>query len=173
VRVVIADDNLIVRQGVAALLRGAGVEMAAEAASADELVRAVDAHAPDVAIVDVRMPPTHTDEGLQAALAIRARHPAIGVVVLSQHVEAGLAMRLLAQTPAGLGYVLKERVTDVEEFMGALRRVAPAARRSTARAGSPGSPRASGRSSRSSPRGAQTRGSPSASSSPSAPCRST
>jgi DNA-binding NarL/FixJ family response regulator len=122
-RVVIADDNLLVRAGISALLRDSGVEVAAEANDADELLDAVDAHEPDVAIVDIRMPPTHTDEGLRAAHEIRARHPAMAIVVLSQHVEHGVAMRVLAEHPERLGYLLKDRVTDVDEFVGTLRRV--------------------------------------------------
>jgi DNA-binding NarL/FixJ family response regulator len=123
-RVVIADDSLLVREGIVSLLRRAGFDVVGEAASGDELVSAVDALEPDVAIVDIRMPPTHTEEGLEAAHAVRTRHPGIGIVILSQHVEAGIAMRLLAETPAGLGYLLKDRVTDIEEFAGTLRRVA-------------------------------------------------
>jgi DNA-binding NarL/FixJ family response regulator len=122
-RAVIADDNLLVRAGIAALLREAGIDVAAEASSAEELLDAVDAHAPDVAIVDIRMPPTHTDEGLRAAREIRARHPEIGIVILSEHVETGIATRVLAESPERLGYLLKQRVTDVEDFVGTLRRV--------------------------------------------------
>ena len=84
----------------------------------------VDEHAPDVAIVDVRMPPTHTEEGLEAAREIRARHPGMGILILSQHVEVGIAMRALVESPEGLGYLLKERVTDLEDFAGTLRHVA-------------------------------------------------
>jgi DNA-binding NarL/FixJ family response regulator len=124
VRVVIADDSLLVREGIASLLRRAGVEVAAEADDGEGLLAAVDEHAPDVAIVDVRMPPTHTEEGLVAARAIRERHPQTGILILSQHVEVGIAMRALAETPHGLGYLLKERVTDLEDFTGTLRRVA-------------------------------------------------
>jgi DNA-binding NarL/FixJ family response regulator len=123
VRVVIADDNLLVRRGIAALLTDSGIEVAAEVDDADELLRAVEEHVPDVAIVDIRMPPTHTDEGLLAAQAIRERHPAVAIVVLSSHVEHGIATRVLAEHPARLGYLLKERVTDVDEFVGTLRRV--------------------------------------------------
>jgi DNA-binding NarL/FixJ family response regulator len=123
VRVVIADDNLLVRSGVAALLRDAGLDVAGEAASEDELLRAVDAHRPDVAIVDIRMPPTQTDEGLRAAHEIRARHPDTAIVILSEHVEDGVATRLLAESPERLGYLLKHRVTDVDEFVGTIRRV--------------------------------------------------
>jgi DNA-binding NarL/FixJ family response regulator len=122
-RVVIADDALLVRKGIAALLRDSGIEIAAEVDDGDELLAAVDEHEPDVAIVDIRMPPTHTDEGLRAAHEIRARHPAVAIVVLSQHVEHGVATRVLAEHPARLGYLLKDRVTDVEDFVGTLRRV--------------------------------------------------
>jgi DNA-binding NarL/FixJ family response regulator len=124
VRVVIADDHLFVREGVAAVLRDAGVEVAAQASSPDELLRAIELHEPDVAIVDVRMPPTHSDEGLRAAREIRARHPRMGIVMLSEHVEAGAATRALAESPERLGYLLKQRVSDVEEFVGTLQRVA-------------------------------------------------
>jgi DNA-binding NarL/FixJ family response regulator len=123
VRAVIADDNLLVRSGVAALLRDAGVEVSSEAATADELLQAVDAQRPDVAIVDIRMPPTQTDEGLRAAHEIPARHPQVAIVILSEHVEDGVATRLLAESPERLGYLLKRRVTDVEEFIGTIRRV--------------------------------------------------
>jgi DNA-binding NarL/FixJ family response regulator len=123
VRVVIADDNLLVRRGIAALLTDSGIEVAAEVDDGDELLRAVEEHAPDVAIIDIRMPPTHTEEGLVAAHAIRERHPAVAIVVLSSHVEHGVATRVLAEHPARLGYLLKERVTDVDEFVGTLERV--------------------------------------------------
>lgn len=123
-RVVIADDNLLVREGIASLLRRAGFEVVAEAATADELLRAVDAHRPDVAIVDIRMPPTQTDEGVRAAHEIRARHPRIGIVILSQHVDLGTATRVLAERPGRLGYLLKDRVTHVDDFAATLRRVA-------------------------------------------------
>jgi DNA-binding NarL/FixJ family response regulator len=124
VRVVIADDNLLVRSGIAALLQGAGIEVAGQSASADELLREVDAHQPDVAIVDIRMPPTHSDEGLRAAQQIRASYPDMGIVILSQHVDSGTATRALAESPERLGYLLKERVGDVEDFVATLRRVA-------------------------------------------------
>jgi DNA-binding NarL/FixJ family response regulator len=124
VRVVIAEDNLLVRAGISALLRTAGIEVAGESAGVDDLLREVEAQRPDVAIIDVRMPPTHTDEGLRAAQQIRARHPETGIVILSQHVEAGVATRALAQSPERLGYLLKERVEDLDEFVAALRRVA-------------------------------------------------
>jgi DNA-binding NarL/FixJ family response regulator len=123
VRVVIADDSVLVREGIVAILRRAGIDVAAQASDADELQRAVDEHQPDAAIVDIRMPPTHTDEGLRAAAEIRARHPGIGIVILSQHVEVGTATRLLAENPERLGYLLKDRVGDIDEFAGSLRRV--------------------------------------------------
>jgi DNA-binding NarL/FixJ family response regulator len=123
-RVVIADDSALVREGIATFLRRAGIDVAAQASGPAELLRAVEAHEPDVAIVDIRMPPTFTDEGLRAAHDIRARRPEIGIVILSQHVETGTATRLLAESPERLGYLLKDRVGDVEEFAGTLRRVA-------------------------------------------------
>jgi len=124
VRVVIADDSRLLREGIASLLRDEGIEIAAQAADAEELLAAVDAHAPDAAIVDVRMPPTQTDEGIRAAHEIRRRHPGMGIVLLSQHVEVGVAMRLLAEAPRHLGYLLKDRVTEPADFAGSLRRVA-------------------------------------------------
>ena len=123
-RVVIADDNLLVRRGIASLLEEEGIDVAAQAGSGDELLSDVEAHSPDVAIVDIRMPPTHTDEGLRAAHEIRVRHPETAIVILSQHVEFGVAARVLAERPDRLGYLLKDRVTDVEDFVGTLRRVA-------------------------------------------------
>jgi DNA-binding NarL/FixJ family response regulator len=124
VRVVIADDSLLVRAGIVSLLRDAGVEVVAQAACAEDLLRDVDRERPDVAIVDIRMPPDFEDEGVRAAQEIRARHPRMGIVILSQHVDAGTAMRVLAESPVGLGYLLKDRVGDVEDFVGTLRRVA-------------------------------------------------
>ena len=123
-RVVIADDNLLMREGIAALVRRTGIEVVGEAGDAEELLQAADEHAPDAVIVDVRMPPTQTDEGLRAAHALRASHPAMGIVILSQAVETGTALRILAERPEGLGYLLKDRVTDYEEFGRTLRRVA-------------------------------------------------
>ena len=119
-RVVIADDSVIVREGIASILTRAGVDVAAQASDPDELSRAVDAHRPDVAIVDIRMPPTHTDEGLRIAHELRARHPGLGILILSQYVEAGIATRLLAEEPVSFGYVLKDRVADVGDFMRTL-----------------------------------------------------
>jgi DNA-binding NarL/FixJ family response regulator len=124
VRVVIADDSVLVREGMAALLARAGIDVAAQASTPDELFEAVDEHRPDVAIVDIRMPPTHTDEGLRAAHEIRARHPGIGILIVSQYVEVGIATRLLAEDPERLGYLLKDRVMAPDDFVGTLERVA-------------------------------------------------
>jgi DNA-binding NarL/FixJ family response regulator len=124
VRVVIADDSLLVREGIAAVLRRAGIEVTAEAESAETLLREVDANPPDIAIVDIRMPPAYDDEGIRAAHEIRARHPQIGIVILSTHVDLGTAMRVLAESPERLGYVLKHRLTDVDDFVDTLNRVA-------------------------------------------------
>jgi DNA-binding NarL/FixJ family response regulator len=121
---VIADDSRLLREGVASLVRGEGIDVVAQAASAEELLAAVDEHVPDVAIVDIRMPPEQTDEGIQAAHEIRRRHPGMGIMLLSQHVEVGVATQLLAEAPQRLGYLLKDRVTDPADFAGSLRRVA-------------------------------------------------
>jgi DNA-binding NarL/FixJ family response regulator len=123
VRVVIADDVMLVRSGLARLLADAGVEVVGEAADASTLLGLVDQESPDAAIVDIRMPPTHTDEGLVAARRIRDAHPAIAVILLSQHLEPRYARRLLADQPGGLGYLLKERVSDIAVLVDALRRV--------------------------------------------------
>ena len=122
-RVVIADDVMLVRSGLARLLADAGVEVVGEAADASTLLGLVDQESPDAAIVDIRMPPTHTDEGLVAARRIRDAHPAIAVILLSQHLEPRYARRLLADQPGGLGYLLKERVSDIAVLVDALRRV--------------------------------------------------
>jgi len=124
VRVVIADDVVIVRTGVGQLLASAGVDVVGEAGNADELLRLVAQTSPDVAIVDIRMPPTHKDEGLVAARAIRDRHPGTAVLVLSQYLQPRYAQRLLQDRPGGLGYLLKERVTDARVLVDALDRVA-------------------------------------------------
>jgi DNA-binding NarL/FixJ family response regulator len=123
VRVVIADDVMLLRSGLAKLLQAAGIEVAAECGNAAELLAAVEEHRPDVAIVDIRMPPTHTDEGLVAAVRIRATHPATAVLVLSQYVDPRFAQRLLADQPAGAGYLLKERVSDIAVLVDALQRI--------------------------------------------------
>ncbi|MFQ6170413.1 response regulator transcription factor [Oryzobacter sp. R7] len=119
----IADDVMLIRSGIARLLKDEGVDVVGEAADADELLRLVALERPDVALVDIRMPPTQTDEGLVAARRIRAQWPDVGVVVLSQHLEPVYARRLLADQPAGLAYLLKERVFDVVVLVDALRRV--------------------------------------------------
>jgi DNA-binding NarL/FixJ family response regulator len=123
-RVVIAEDAAIMRDGLAQLLTDRGHEVAAAVSDAEDLRRAVDEHLPDVAIIDVRMPPTHTTEGLRAALSIRHDHPQVGVLVFSQYVETRYAAELLGGSPAGVGYLLKDRVADVGEFVEALGRVA-------------------------------------------------
>ena len=123
-RVVIADDSVLLREGVARLLEEAGFEVVAQSGNAEDLLRHVAMHKPDVAVVDIRMPPTHTDEGLRAAREIRERHPAVGVLLLSQYVEPGYAMALLETSAEGVGYLLKDRVADLEQFGTAVRRVA-------------------------------------------------
>jgi DNA-binding NarL/FixJ family response regulator/class 3 adenylate cyclase len=124
IRVVIADDAAIVRDGVAALLREHGVDVVATATDADSLEEAVARHRPDLAVVDIRMPPTHTDEGLVAAEHIRRSHPDTGVLVLSQHVEPAFAQRLVGGGEARTGYLLKDRIADVDALLDAVRRVA-------------------------------------------------
>jgi len=123
-RIVIADDSVLLREGLAWLLEESGFEVAAQAGDAEDLLRKVGAHKPDVAVVDVRMPPSHTDEGLRAARRIRAEHPACGVLVLSQYVEEGYALDLLSETTEGTGYLLKDRVADLDTLADAVRRVA-------------------------------------------------
>ena len=123
-RAVIAEDSVLLREGVARVLGDAGVEVVGACETADDLLLKVRSHRPDIAIVDIRLPPTHNDEGMQAALAIRADHPTVGVLVLSQYVELGLAMKLLAESAEGAGYLLKDRISDVKEFVGAVERVA-------------------------------------------------
>ena len=122
-RVVIAEDSVLLREGLTKLLADGGFEVAAAVSDADQLLRAVGEQRPDLVVVDVRMPPTHTDEGLRAALAIRARWPQVGILVLSQYVEERYATDLLAGDTAGIGYLLKDRVADVSEFLAAVRRV--------------------------------------------------
>jgi DNA-binding NarL/FixJ family response regulator len=123
VRVVVADDVMLTREGIVRLLQDAGIDVVAEAEDADGLLREVRLARPDVAIVDIRMPPTHTDEGLVAAQTIRREHPEIGVLVLSQYVEPSYAMRLIEDHPERVGYLLKERVFDVAILVDALRRI--------------------------------------------------
>ena len=123
-RVAIAEDSVLLREGVARLLGEAGIAVVAQCDNADDLLVEVRNDRVDVAIVDIRLPPTHNDEGLRAALEIRADHPAVGVLVLSQYVELGLAMKLIASSAEGVGYLLKDRIGDLDEFVGAVERVA-------------------------------------------------
>lgn len=123
-RVVLAEDSVVLRDGMAELLGARGCEVAATAGTAPELLAAVAEHRPDVAVVDIRMPPTHTDEGIRAAVEIRERTPATGILVFSQHIETTLAARLLAGGAAGIGYLLKERVARTSDLVDALHRVA-------------------------------------------------
>jgi DNA-binding NarL/FixJ family response regulator len=124
VRVVLAEDSVLLREGLARLLGEVGFEVVGQCATGEELLREVRSSEPDVAIVDIRLPPTQRDEGVRAAREIRSLHPSVGVLVLSQYVEAGLASELLAESTEGIGYLLKERVNDVTEFAAAVRRVA-------------------------------------------------
>jgi DNA-binding NarL/FixJ family response regulator len=123
-RVAIAEDSVLLREGLTRLLGDAGFDVVAQCGTADELLLAVRSYKPDVAIVDIRLPPTHNDEGLRAAIEIRSEHPSIGVLVLSQYVELGLALELLSDSAEGVGYLLKDRIGDVPEFVAAVRRVA-------------------------------------------------
>ena len=123
-RVALADDAVLLREGIARLLTEAGFKVVGQSGTADDLLLKIRSYAPDVAVVDIRMPPTHTDEGLRAAQEIRANHPDVGVLVLSQYVEPAYAMELLAESAEGVGYLLKDRVSDVDEFAAAVRRVA-------------------------------------------------
>jgi DNA-binding NarL/FixJ family response regulator len=124
-RVVVADDTMLTREGIVRLLRDVGVEVGAEAEDAQGLLYQVRLARPDVAVVDIRMPPTHTDEGLVAAQAIRAEHPQVGVLVLSQYVEPSYALRLLQDQPERVGYLLKERVFDIATVVTRLVLLAP------------------------------------------------
>jgi DNA-binding NarL/FixJ family response regulator len=122
--VVIAEDSVLLREGIARLLEESGFEVAGQAEDAEGLLRKVGAHKPDIAIIDVRMPPSHTDEGLRAAHRIRAEYPATAVLVLSQYVEEAYALELLSESTESTGYLLKDRIADVETFTDAVRRVA-------------------------------------------------
>jgi DNA-binding NarL/FixJ family response regulator len=122
-RVVVAEDSVLLREGVSRLLQEAGHEVVGQAGDADDLMRKVRAHKPDLAVVDVRMPPTQTDEGLRAAKEIRSELPGVGVLVLSAYVEPTYAQELLAENAEGLGYLLKDRVSDVGAFADAVQRV--------------------------------------------------
>jgi DNA-binding NarL/FixJ family response regulator len=124
VRIAIAEDSLLLREGLARLLGESGFEVVAQVEDPDDLLLKVRSFRPDVAIVDIRLPPTHNDEGLRAALEIREKHPSVGVLVLSQYVELGLALKLLADSAEGVGYLLKDRISDVGEFLAAVTRVA-------------------------------------------------
>jgi DNA-binding NarL/FixJ family response regulator len=121
---VIAEDGVLLREGLMQLLSARGFDVVGSCDTAERLLRLVRSYSPDVAIVDIRLPPTHSDEGLQAALDIRAQHPSVGVLVLSQYVEVGLAMKLLADSAEGVGYLLKNRINNVKDFLAAVRRVA-------------------------------------------------
>jgi len=123
VRVAIAEDSLLLRDGLVRLLTSAGMDVVAQCRSADELLVRVRTDPPDVVVVDIRLPPTHTDEGMRAALQIRAQQPGVGVLVLSQYLELGLATQLLGESANGAGYLLKDRISDVDEFVTAVRRV--------------------------------------------------
>ena len=123
-RVAIAEDGVLLREGLSRLLEDAGFDVVAQCGDADELLLKVRSYPLDVVIVDIRLPPTHSDEGLRASLEIRADYPSVGVLVLSQYVEVGLAMQLLADSAEGVGYLLKDRISDVTEFLAAVRRVA-------------------------------------------------
>jgi DNA-binding NarL/FixJ family response regulator len=124
VRVAIAEDSVLLREGIARLLDDEGLEVVAQCEDADELMLKVRSFPPDVVIMDIRLPPTHNDEGLRAAIELRSTHPSVGVLVLSQYVEVGLALKLIADSADGVGYLLKDRVSDVKDFVGAVRRVA-------------------------------------------------
>jgi DNA-binding NarL/FixJ family response regulator len=124
VRVVIAEDSVLLREGIARLLEDADFDVVAQTGTAEDLMLKVRSYSPDVVIVDIRMPPSHTDEGLRAAQEIREAHPGVGVLVLSQYVEASYALELLAESAEGVGYLLKDRVSDVADFAAAVRRVA-------------------------------------------------
>ncbi len=123
-RVAIAEDSVLLREGLVRLLDDEGFDVVAQCENGDDLLLKVRSYAPDVAIVDIRLPPTHNDEGLRAALEIRSKHPSVGVLVLSQYVEVGLALKLLADSAEGVDYLLKDRISDVNDFVTALRRVA-------------------------------------------------
>ena len=122
-RVVVADDSLLTREGIVRLLRDAGIDVVAEAGDAEALLGHVRSARPDVAIVDIRMPPTHTDEGLVAVRTIRTKYPDVGALLLSQYVEPSYAMRLIEDQPEGVGYLLKDRVQDIAVVVDALRRI--------------------------------------------------
>jgi DNA-binding NarL/FixJ family response regulator len=124
VQVAIAEDSVLLREGLTRILSGAGLDVVAACDNAEDLLRHVRSFPPDVVVLDIRLPPTHQDEGMRAALHIREHHPGVAVLVLSQYVELGLALRLLSESADGAGYLLKDRIGDVAEFVDAVRRVA-------------------------------------------------
>ena len=123
-RVALAEDSVLLREGLTQILDGAGMDVVAAYDNADQLLKQLQSDPPDIAVVDIRLPPTHTDEGMRAALLIRQHHPGVAVLVLSQYVEVGLAMLLLSDSAEGVGYLLKDRISDVASFVDAVRRVA-------------------------------------------------
>ena len=123
-RVAIAEDTVLLREGIARLLEEAGFEIVGQSSTADDLLLKVRSYHPDVAIIDIRMPPTHTDEGLRAAKTIRAEHPDVGVLVLSEYLEPAYAMEVISDNAEGVGYLLKQRVSELDDFASAVRRVA-------------------------------------------------
>ena len=123
-RVALAEDSVLLREGLARLLADEGFDVVARCGDAEQLRSELRVSVPDVVVADIRLPPTHTDEGLRAAIELRAKYPGLSVLVLSQYVEVGLAMKLLADSADGVGYLLKDRISDVPEFVGAVRRVA-------------------------------------------------
>ena len=122
-RVVVADDSVLLREGVVRVLEDDGFEVVGQAGDAEDLLRKVGAHAPDVAVVDIRMPPNNTDDGIQAAKKIRAEHPGTGVLVLSQYLEESYALDLVSDSAEGVGYLLKDRVAEIDRFTESVRRV--------------------------------------------------
>lgn len=122
--VAIAEDSVLLREGVSRILSDAGLEVVAAYDNADDLLARVRSLPPDIVVVDIRLPPTHSDEGMRAALQIRQQHPDVGILVLSQYVELGLAMQLLSESAEKVGYLLKDRISDVSDFVAAVRRVA-------------------------------------------------
>lgn len=123
-RVAVAEDSVLLREGLVRILRGADLEVDAAYDNADDLLARVQRHPPDIAILDIRLPPTYRDEGMRAALHLRRHHPGVAVLVLSQYVELGLALQLLSESAEGVGYLLKDRISDVSSFVDAVRRVA-------------------------------------------------
>jgi len=123
-KVSIAEDSVLLREGLTRILTESGLDVIAAYDNADDLLKRLKVEPPDIALLDIRLPPTHTDEGMRAALTIRREHPAVSVLVLSQYVELGLAMQLLSESAEGVGYLLKDRIGDVADFLDSIRRVA-------------------------------------------------